>query len=186
MTVLALDVSGVPRQWISHDDAITYQAKKAVAWSLGEIVAKYRGGTQNDGTPSYLETSSIIAIKGHGFNPYKHSTVALTNKTLFGRDRNICAYCGGHFTNFNHLSRDHIVPKFLGGENTWTNVVSACKNCNSKKGHKTLKEARMELLYVPYVPTHFENMILQNRNILSDQMDYLLSGVPKNSRIWLM
>jgi len=186
MTVLALDVSGVPRQWISHDDAITYQAKKAVAWSLGEIVAKYRGGTQKDGTPSYLETSSIIAIKGHGFNPYKHSTVALTNKTLFGRDRNICAYCGGHFTNFNHLSRDHIVPKFLGGENTWTNVVSACKNCNSKKGHKTLKEARMELLYVPYVPTHFENMILQNRNILSDQMDYLLSGVPKNSRIWLM
>ena len=186
MTVLALDVSGVPRQWISHDDAITYQAKKAVAWSLGEIVAKYRGGTQKDGTPSYLETSSIIAIKGHGFNPYKHSTVALTNKTLFGRDRNICAYCGGHFTNFNHLSRDHIVPKFLGGENTWTNVVSACKNCNSKKGHKTLKEARMELLYIPYVPTHFENMILQNRNILSDQMDYLLSGVPKNSRIWLM
>jgi 5-methylcytosine-specific restriction endonuclease McrA len=186
MTVLALDVSGVPRQWISHDDAITYQAKKAVAWSLGEIVAKYRGGTQKDGTPSYLETSSIIAIKGHGFNPYKHSTVALTNKTLFGRDRNICAYCGGHFTNFNHLSRDHIVPKFLGGVNVWTNVVSACKNCNSKKGHKTLKEARMELLYVPYVPTHFENMILQNRNILSDQMDYLLSGVPKNSRIWLM
>ena len=186
MTVLALDVSGVPRQWISHDDAITYQAKQAVAWSLGEIVAKYRGGTQKDGTPSYLETSSIIAIKGHGFNPYKHSTVALTNKTLFGRDRNICAYCGGHFTNFNHLSRDHIVPKFLGGENVWTNVVSACKNCNSKKGHKTLKEARMELLYVPYVPTHFENMILQNRNILSDQMDYLLSGVPKNSRIWLM
>ena len=48
MTVLALDVSGVPRQWISHDDAITYQAKKAVAWSLGEIVAKYRGGTQTD------------------------------------------------------------------------------------------------------------------------------------------
>ncbi len=186
MTVLALDVSGVPRQWISHDDAITYQAKKAVAWSLGEIVAKYRGGTQKDGTPSYLDTSSIIAIKGHGFNPYKHSTVALTNKTLFGRDRNICAYCGGHFTNFNHLSRDHIVPKFLGGVNVWTNVVSACKNCNSKKGHKTLKEARMELLYVPYVPTHFENMILQNRNILSDQMDYLLSGVPKNSRIWLM
>jgi 5-methylcytosine-specific restriction endonuclease McrA len=186
MTVLALDVSGVPRQWITHDDAITYQAKQAVAWSLGEIVAKYRGGTQKDGTPSYLETSSIIAIKGHGFNPYKHSTVALTNKTLFGRDRNICAYCGGHFLNVNHLSRDHIISKFLGGENTWTNVVSACKNCNSKKGHKTLKEARMELLYVPYVPTHFENMILQNRNILSDQMDYLLSGVPKNSRIWLM
>jgi 5-methylcytosine-specific restriction endonuclease McrA len=184
MAVLALDISGIPRQWISHDDAITYHAKDAVAWSMGEIVAKYRGGTQNTGDQSYIETSSIIAVKGHGFNPYKHANVALTNRTLFGRDRQVCAYCGKHHANYHHLSRDHIVPKFLGGQNTWMNVVTACKDCNSKKGHKTLKEARMELLYTPYVPNHYENMILQHRNILADQMDYLLAGVPKNSRIW--
>ena len=69
MSVLALDISGVPRQWISYDDAITYQAKDAIAWSMGDIVARYRGGVQKDGSESYLETSSIIAIKGHGFNP---------------------------------------------------------------------------------------------------------------------
>jgi len=185
MSVLALDVSGVPRQWISHDDAITYHAKDAVAWSMGEIVAKYRGGMQNSGDQSYIETSSIIAVKGHGFNPYKHANVALTNRTLFGRDRQVCAYCGKHHANYHHLSRDHIVPKFLGGQNTWMNVVTACKDCNSKKGHKTLKEARMELLYAPYVPNHYENMILQHRTILADQMDYLLAGVPKHSRILL-
>ncbi len=185
MSVLALDISGTPRQWISHDDAISYHATNSVAWSMGDIVAKYRGGVQNDGTESYLETPSIIAIKGHGFNPHKHAQVALSNRTLFGRDRYVCAYCGGHFPNYNHLSRDHIMPKFLGGENTWMNVVTACRECNSKKGHKTLKEARMELLYVPYAPNHFENMILQNRNILADQMEYLLTGVPKHSRILL-
>jgi hypothetical protein len=43
----------------------------------------------------------------------------------------------------------------------------------------------MELLYLPYVPSHFENMILQNRNILADQMEYLIAGVPKHSRILL-
>jgi hypothetical protein len=185
MSVLTLDISGTPRQWISTDDAITYHAKKAVAWALGEVIAKYRGGTQRDGQTSYLETTSIIAVKGHGFNPYKHANVALSNKTLFGRDRHICAYCGDHFPNYHHLSRDHIVPKFLGGENTWMNVVTACKDCNSKKSHKTLKQARMELLYVPYVPNHYENMILQNRTILADQMEYLLAGVPKHSRILL-
>ena len=185
MAVLALDISGVPRQWISYDDAITYHAKDSVAWSMGDIVAKYRGGIQNDGEMSYLETTSIIAVKGHGFNPYKHSQVALSNKTLFGRDRHICAYCGGHFANYHMLSRDHIVPKSKGGENTWMNVVTACKDCNAKKGHKLLKECGLELLYVPYVPNHYENMILQNRNILADQMDYLLSGVPKHSRILL-
>ncbi len=185
MAVLALDISGTPRQWISYDDAISYHATNSVAWSMGDIVAKYRGGTQNDGSESYIETPSIIAIKGHGFNPHKHARVALSNRTLFGRDRHICAYCGGHFPNYNYLSRDHIVPKYLGGENTWMNVVTACKECNSKKGHKTLKQARMELLYVPYEPNHYENMILQNRTILADQMDYLLAGVPKHSRILL-
>jgi len=185
MAVLALDISGVPRQWISNDDAIAYHAKDAVAWALGDVIAKYHGGTQKDGEQSYLETSSIIAIKGHGFNPYKHANVALTNRTLFGRDRHVCAYCGGHFPNYNNLSRDHIHPRSKGGENTWMNVVTACKSCNSHKSDKTLKEARMELLYVPYAPNHYENMILQNRTIRHDQMEYLLAGVPKHSRILL-
>lgn len=183
MAVLALDISGIPRQWISHDDAISYWATNSVAWSMGDVVAKYRGGIQNDGRQSYIESTSIIAIKGHGFNPHKHARVALTNKTLFGRDRYVCAYCGGHFPNYNNLSRDHIIPKYLGGINSWTNIVTSCKSCNLKKGHKTLKEANMELLYVPYEPNHYENMILQNRTILADQMEYLLAGVPKHSRI---
>lgn len=185
MSILALDVNGTPRQWISPDDAITYLATDSVAWSLGPIVARYRGGIQRDGTVSYIESPSILAIKGHGFNPHKHSTVALSNKTLFGRDRYVCAYCGNHFSNFHDLSRDHIVPKSRGGENVWMNVVTACRSCNSRKGSKTLKEARMELLYAPYVPSHHENMILQNRNILGCQMEYLLTGVPKHSRILL-
>jgi 5-methylcytosine-specific restriction endonuclease McrA len=64
------------------------------------------------------------------------------------------------------------------------NVVTACHPCNHKKGDKTPKEANMELIYVPYAPTHAENMILQNRNILADQMDYLVSMVPKHSRVF--
>ena len=185
MAVLALDISGTPRQWISLDDAISYQATDSVAWSMGDVIGKYRGGFQNDGTQSYLETPSIIAIKGRAFNPYKHAQVALSNRTLFGRDRHVCAYCGNHFPNYNSLSRDHIMPRSRGGENTWMNVVTSCKECNAKKGAKTLKEAGLELLYVPYEPNHFENMILQNRTILADQMEYLMSGVPKHSRILL-
>lgn len=185
MAVLALDIGGVPRQWISHDDAIVYFAKKAVAWSLGEVVAKYNGGVQNNGTKSYIETPSIIAIKGHGFNPAKQGKVLLTNKTLFGRDRHICAYCGEHYQGSSNLSRDHIVPRSRGGADTWMNVVTACRYCNTHKGNKTLKEAKLELIYVPYVPNHFENLILQNRSILADQMDYLKAGLPKHSRIIL-
>lgn len=184
MSILALDSSGVPRKWISFEQAITYHATNSVSWSLGEIVARYRGGINKEGKISYLQSASIIAIRGHSHDLSKIKVVALTNRTLFGRDRHICAYCGYYFPNHHHLSRDHIVPISRGGNNNWMNVVTACRNCNGYKGCKTLKEAGLELLYVPYVPNHYESMILQNRKILADQMDYLLNGVPKYSRIF--
>jgi len=183
MTVLALDISGVPRAWVNHDEAISYYAKDLVAWTLGDVVAKYHGGTRKDGTKSYLETASIIAVKGHGFDFNKHNRVVLTNNTLFARDRNVCAYCGNHFTNKRDLSRDHVIPRYHGGIDEWSNVVTACLPCNQKKGCQTLKEARMELLYVPYEPNHYEHLLLQNRHVLADQMEYLISGVPKHSRL---
>lgn len=183
-TVLALDATGLPRKWINYEDAISYFAKGMVVWTLGETVATFRGGIQNDGEMSVLSTPSIIAVRGKGFSIEKAGNVALTNKILFARDRNTCAYCGNTFTN-NHLSRDHIHPVSRGGQDVWTNVVSACVKCNTHKSAKLLKECGLELLYVPYAPSHYENMILQNRNILADQMSYLMSGVPKHSRIHL-
>lgn len=39
--------------------------------------------------------------------------------------------------------------------------------------------------YVPYVPNRYEAFILRNRKILADQMEFLLQGVPKNSRMHL-
>lgn len=183
MAVLALDISGTPKKWISFDDAIVYQAKNMVAWSLGEVVAKYNGGIQKNGNRSYLETNSIIAIKGNGFNPGKLPRVNLTNKTLFARDRNCCCYCGQHFVGVANLSRDHIIPRSRGGLDTWENCATACKSCNQRKGDRLLKECNMELLYVPYAPSFYEALILGNRNILGDQMDYLIASLPKNSRV---
>jgi hypothetical protein len=182
--VLALDASGLPRKWINYEDAITYFAKEMVVWSLGDTIATFRGGVQNDGIMSVIETPSIIAVKGKGFNIEKAGKTILSNKTLFARDKHVCAYCGGKFTN-NHLSRDHIIPVSRGGENTWMNCVTACVKCNTSKGARTPKEFGHEILYVPYEPNHYENMILQNRNILADQMEYLLGGVPKHSRVLL-
>jgi hypothetical protein len=183
MTVLALDVSGTPRAWVTPKEAICYFAKDQVVWSLGDIVAGFRGGYRNDGSRSYIESPSIIAVRGSGFDLARHGRVALSNSTLFGRDRNVCAYCGNYFPNNKHLSREHIIPKSKGGLDNWMNVVTACIACNTKKGCKTLKEARMELLYVPYKPNHYEHLLLQGRNISIDQMEYLISGVPKHSRL---
>ena len=178
--ILGLDIAGHPRSWIPFNDAVTYHSKNQVVWQLGENKFSARGGYQKDGRQSIIETSSIISIKSEKFNVTDRN-VPLSNKTLFGRDKNNCAYCGRSFRDM-QLSRDHIVPKSRGGTDTWMNVVSACRDCNCIKDDYLLSEIDMPLLFLPYVPSFSEKLLLENRNILSDQMDFLLATLPKNSR----
>jgi hypothetical protein len=63
------------------------------------------------------------------------------------------------------------------------NCITACRTCNGRKGNRLPEEARMPLHYLPYVPSLHEDMILRGRRILADQMDFLLAGVPRSSRL---
>lgn len=184
--ILALDSGGTATGWITWQDAVTYEAKNLVEWSLGEITFTFMGGKSRlTGEQSSVTTASIIAIKGQSFGRKKHYRVpALTNRTLFRRDHQICAYCGDSFK-LDQLTRDHIIPVSRDGKDTWMNCVTSCKRCNNRKDDRLLEEAHMELLYVPYVPDRNEYLILQNRNILADQMSFLASQVKnKDSRIF--
>lgn len=182
--ILALDIQGTPRAWIGLNDAITYHAKGSVAWEYGEDEFEARGGYQCDGTQSIIRTKSIIAVKAEkGFTMDKiRREVVLSNKTLFGRDQCLCAYCGRTF-NTKKLSRDHIVPRSRGGQDVWMNVVTACQDCNCDKDDRFLDECGMQLLYAPYIPSHAEKLLLEGHNILAYQMDYLKSRLGKNSRL---
>lgn len=182
--ILALDMTGLPSRWIMVEEAITYQARRMVAWSLGEVVATYHGGISRlSGERSTLSTSSIIAIRGASeIAQDHHAEPHLTNSALFARDRQVCAYCGDWYRE-RELSRDHVVPTYRGGKDRWMNVVTACRVCNIRKGGRTPESAGMPLLYAPYVPNKYEHLILQNRKILQDQMDYLMAKVPRYSRL---
>ena len=67
------------------------------------------------------------------------------------------------------------MPKSLGGEDIWSNVVTACKGCNTKKGGRTPEKAGMRLLAIPYAPNWAEFLALSNRQILTDQLEFLKS-----------
>jgi len=184
--ILSLDMAGMPNRWLVIQQAITYHAHEMVAWSLGGTVCTFRGGISRiTGKRSSLSTKSIIAIRGHAeFVRDHHAEPHLTNHALYRRDRHVCAYCGGQFRE-GDLSRDHVIPLHLGGRDRWMNIVTACRSCNTLKGGRTPEAARMPLLYAPYIPSRHEHLILQNRRILQDQMEYLMARVPKHSRLHL-
>ena len=65
------------------------------------------------------------------------------------------------------------------------NVVTACRHCNGHKRNRLPEESGMELLYAPYVPNKAEYLILTNRRILADQMEFLRQHVAAHSRLVL-
>ena len=184
--ILALDAAGAPHRWINVRGAAHYYATNMVAWEIGAHEFVLRGGTQRStGLRSFIRASSIIAIKGRNFMVRHFDRVpTLTKEMLLARDRYICAYCAQQFR-FEQLDMEHIVPKSKGGANSWMNLVTACKACNHRKANRTPQDAGMRLHYVPYVPNRHEAFILSNRKILGDQMEFLLQGVPRSSRIHL-
>ena len=183
MKVLKLSAQGLPQSWITLEQAVTHYAAGEVRWEIGAQVALFRGGHNAiTGVQSQIAVSSIIGTRGvPQINPFDLRP-SLTNAKLFTRDRNICAYCGGHFEE-HELTREHIVPFARQGLNHWMNVVTACRSCNHRKGPRTPEQARMPLLYTPYVPSLWEDFILRNRRILADQMEFLMAHVPKSSRL---
>lgn len=182
--ILALDAHGVPSRWISWQQACFYYARGMVAWAAGDVSLIIRGGhSRLTGQQSTITANSIVALRGHAYGArHFHCVPPLNNRELFHRDRHLCAYCGQEYGSL-RLTRDHIVPLSLGGQDIWMNVVTACRNCNQRKGGRTPEVAHMELLYAPYVPNRAEYLILSNRHILADQMEFLVRHIPAQSRV---
>ena len=53
----------------------------------------------------------------------------------------------------------------------------------TRRDRITPEQAGMDLLYVPYAPSIHEGLILANRRILADQMEFLAALLPANSRL---
>ncbi|HVL59345.1 MAG TPA: HNH endonuclease [Burkholderiaceae bacterium] len=183
--ILALDIAGTPMRWIDYESAAGYYANGKVRWELGSDRVVLRGGINRvHGRRSTIEIAAIIAVDGPRLR-YRATGdgVSLSRAMLFARDRNICGYCGGRFP-ASALEMEHVTPRSRGGRTVWQNLVSACRECNQRKGNRTPEDARMPLVYVPYAPNRHEAFILANRRILADQMSFLLAGVPRHSRLW--
>ena len=174
----------MPLEWVDYRVAARLYFLGQVAYSCGEPLFLLRGGTNAlTRMQSQLSIHSIIATYGlhHALSKLQNDYVPpLSNRTLFQRDDHMCMYCGQRFSP-RHLSRDHVRPTSRGGKDHWSNVVTACLRCNNFKAGRSPEDAGMELLAVPFVPTHAEYVYLMGRNVLADQMQFLSAHFPRSS-----
>jgi 5-methylcytosine-specific restriction endonuclease McrA len=90
---------------------------------------------------------SIIRLQHYVHVPYKG--IALSRHNIMKRDAYQCLYCGST----KNLTLDHMIPKSRGGDSSWTNLVTACMRCNTRKGDRTPEEAGLILKQKPKKPS---------------------------------
>lgn len=99
------------------------------------------------------------------FSPrFGRQKVQFSRVNIYLRDDHKCQYEGCRTTaamkrgvgttrlHIESLTFDHILPKSQGGKTTWLNIVTCCKDCNSRKDSRTPEQARMVLIRQPYQP----------------------------------
>jgi len=63
----------------------------------------------------------------------------MKRQRIFERDAYRCVYCGQQFPS-EELTVDHVEPRVRGGDRSDGNLVTACRACNTLKGHRRLSD----------------------------------------------
>jgi 5-methylcytosine-specific restriction endonuclease McrA len=129
----------------------------------------------DDGLPivgGALRVPRVLHLVQYDRKP--RATVRLTRKNLMLRDAHQCQYCGKR-PPIRDLNIDHVLPRSRGGDDTWENLVTACRVCNLRKGWKTPEEANMRLARRPFRPkwTMSAQILLGHSNHFNEWAPFL-------------
>ena len=121
-----------------------------------------------------LPRPAVIRLKAFVHVPRRFRR-QVTNTFLFARDQYQCQYCARTSAELKPretLTRDHVVPISRGGGNEWTNVVTACSPCNTRKANHMAHEIGMRPLHAPVEP-HFVHLSWAVRRLTPKQSSYI-------------
>ncbi|MBI3542518.1 MAG: HNH endonuclease [Deltaproteobacteria bacterium] len=177
--VLVLNASFEPILVVHWQKAIQllFQGKVEV---VEEYEREIRTVSMRIRLPSVLRLLKFIPLTR------KKNIIRFSRANVLLRDHFTCQYCGRKRTR-TELTLDHVVPAVQGGKKTWENIVTACIQCNQRKGGRTPSEAGMRLIAKPgrpeWLPTFTIRYTLKStperwKLYLSWQMS---TQIPKNS-----
>jgi len=120
-----------PLSLLSWQDAV-----QAVFGERVSVVAEYDAWVRSPSTQ--IRLPSVVALRTYQSAARR---VAFTRFNVFLRDRFTCQYCGEVFAS-SALTFEHVVPRSRGGLPTWSNIVTACMPCNTRKGNALRMQPR--------------------------------------------
>ncbi|MCX7912857.1 MAG: HNH endonuclease [Dehalococcoidales bacterium] len=132
----------------SYEPLAICRARRAIVLVMqgkAEIVENGLGYVRTIG--NMIELPSVIRLSQLIRRPHRERK--MSRYEIFNRDKYTCQYCG---QKSRHLTLDHVIPRYRGGQHTWENVVTACVECNRRKAGRTPKEAGMKLIRPPLPP----------------------------------
>ena len=134
---------------------------KAICLILKEKASQvdfYANDSIRDGHGRQYPVPAVIALRKYIYRDYQKAP--FSSKNVFARDKYTCQYCLREFKSHN-LTLDHVIPKskWTGGpgrSKCWTNIVTACTSCNSKKADRTCEQSGMFPAETPTQPGYSE------------------------------
>ena len=131
------------------------------------VVAEYDTWVRSPSTK--IRLPSVVALRK--YQPTARR-VAFTRFNVFLRDRFTCQYCGERFAS-SALTFEHVIPRSCGGRTCWSNIVTACMPCNTRKGNSM----RIKPRHLPKEPTPNELLAAKRAfppdHLHASWMDYL-------------
>ncbi len=126
------------------------EAVKAIFLDRVDVLSWYDRVIRSPGTEMRLP--SVVALREY---VPQDRRPPFTRFNVFLRDMFTCQYCGRRLP-AQELTFDHLVPRSRGGRTCWTNIVTACSDCNLRKGSRLPDECGMYPKSRPRVPTLHE------------------------------
>jgi len=164
-STLLLASSYEPVDVISWQDAI-----RLMTLGKAEVIEEY----DKDIRSMYLVIKMPAVIRLVSAFRRNKKKVKFSRVNIYARDKYKCQYCRkkGKMSDFTF---DHVLPRSRGGKTSWTNIVTCCDKCNSKKANKTPQEANMSLLKQPVQPAWLPSVTirLSQRSVPDAWRDYL-------------
>lgn len=160
MAVLLLDSTYEPLRIISWEDAM-HKVVTGDAEVVEETDQLIRSAYVEWKLPSVIRQLKKFKRKGK---------VQFSRINIYMRDGWTCQYCKER-KQTKDLTFDHVLPRAQGGKTSWTNIVTACRSCNSDKDDKTPDQAGMKLMRKPTEPKWLPVQMVIKMKVLPKQWE---------------